>query len=52
MLIIVNAPNNIAGESRRNISEDVEVEINDTIETVKIKVTLLYTNLDPNKFYL
>jgi hypothetical protein len=52
MLIMVHADRHIAGESRRQIDEGVEVDINDSIDTVKTKVTLIYTELDPDKFYL
>lgn len=52
MLIIVNAPNDVANESHRSRTENVDVDINDTIETVKVKVSLVFTNLDPEKFEL
>jgi hypothetical protein len=52
MLIFVHVDNETASESHRNPEESVEVEINDTIETVKIKISLIYTTLDPEKFTL
>ena len=52
MIILVTGNNNIAAGSNRNIQEPVEVDITDNIETVKIKITLVYTELDPSKFTL
>jgi hypothetical protein len=41
--IRVNSPQNVAAESQRNIEEEVEVDLNDKIPDVKVKITLVYT---------
>jgi len=43
MIIIAVVPSNDAAESHRDREEQVDVDINDTIETVKVKITLIYT---------
>ena len=43
MIIIASVPSNVAAESHRDREEQVDVDINDTMETVKVKITLIYT---------
>lgn len=52
MIIQVHVDAAIAGESHKNTEEPVDVDINDTIESAKIKITIIFTELDPSKFYL
>ena len=52
MIIVVHVSPAIADDSHRATQEEVDVEINDTIDTVKVKITLLYTELNPDEFYL
>lgn len=52
MFIIVHCEEEVANSSHRQREERIEVDITDNIETVKIKVTLVYTELDPSKFRL
>lgn len=52
MRVRVICPEKIAMESHRKGEEEIDVEMNDTIEDVKIKITMVYTNLDPATFYL
>lgn len=52
MIIIAIVPSNVAAESHRDREEQVDVDINDTMETVKVKITLIYTELDPDKIRL
>ena len=46
MKIVVHATNHVSGESHRAFQEEVEVEINDKVEAVKVKVSLVYTSLN------
>lgn len=52
MIIVVHVANDVADQSHRGHQEEVDVDINDNIETVKVKVSLVYTELDPDQFYL
>ena len=52
MKVIVQCPAGPAAESRREQEEEVDVDMEDTIGDVKIKVTLVYTDLDPDHFVL
>jgi hypothetical protein len=38
---------NIATESRRSQEEEIEIDMRDTVEDIKIKITTVYTQLDP-----
>lgn len=51
MKITVICPQYFADQSQRKTEEEVEVDISDTIENVKLKTTLIYTMLDTEKFY-
>lgn len=52
MIIIAHVDTSTADQSHRGHQEEVDVDINDNIDTVKVKVTLVYTDLDPDRFYL
>jgi hypothetical protein len=52
MIIIVNVPSSVAENSHRSLQEQVDVDINDNIDTVKVKITLIFTELDPDRFVL
>ena len=52
MFITVHANGEVASHSHRQHQENIDVDMNDTIDTVKVKVTLVYTELDPDSFYL
>ena len=52
MFITIHANAEIASNSLRQHQENIDVDMNDTIDTVKVKVTLVYTQLDPESFYL
>lgn len=43
MKIIVMAPEGTASSSHREQQEEVDVDINDTIADVKIKITMVYS---------
>jgi len=43
MIIIAVVSSNFGADSHRDREEQVDVDINDTIETVKVKITLIYT---------
>jgi hypothetical protein len=47
MKVFVYTTERVAAESHREMKEEIEVDINDTIDNVKLKVTLIYTELDP-----
>jgi hypothetical protein len=34
------------------LEEDVDVDISDNIENVKVKISMVYPELDPEQFYL
>jgi hypothetical protein len=46
MKVHVLVHENAANESRRKIEEEIEVDINDKIEDVKLKITIVYTDLE------
>ena len=52
MKILVFVPQNIASESHREKEEEVDVDIQDTVAEIKIKVTMVYEQLDPEEFSL
>ena len=52
MIIVAHVSEAVANESHRARQENVDVDINDNIETVKVKISLIYTELDPDKFHL
>ena len=52
MLIIVHVPASVSIESHRDQQEAVDVDINDTIETVKVKISLIFTSADPDHMIL
>lgn len=52
MLILVQIDAESASQSHRSPMENVEVDINDDIETVKVKISLVYTAIDPSKINL
>lgn len=52
MKVRVICPEKLAIESHRKNTEEVDVDMNDTIDDVKIKITMVYTSLDPESFYL
>lgn len=43
MIIIVHVPESAAEESHRARQEEVDVDINDNMETVKVKISLIFT---------
>jgi len=47
MIIFMHASAEKAAESHRQEVEGVDVDVNDTIETVKVKVSLVFSELDP-----
>lgn len=52
MLILVQVDAETANQSQRSPMENVEVDINDNIETVKVKISIIYTAIDPSKITL
>lgn len=52
MLILVQVDAESANQSHRSPMENVEVDINDNIETVKVKISMVYTAIDPSKITL
>lgn len=52
MKIIVICPEDAAASSHREREEEVDVEMKDTVEEVKIKITMIYSGLDPQQFHL
>lgn len=52
MKVKVHVPAHIANQSHRQPDEEVEVQVTDTVENLKIKITLVYTSLDPERFGL
>jgi hypothetical protein len=47
MKATILCPSPIAAESHRNQSEDIDIEMGDTIADVKVKTTMIFTQLDP-----
>lgn len=48
----VLVPGNVALQSNRLSDQYIELSMTDTVGDIKIKITLVYTNLDPNSFYI
>lgn len=52
MRVTVLCDSYIAAGSHRNQEEYIEVDMRDTVEDVRIKITTVYDQLDPEEFIL
>lgn len=52
MRVYIRCPEKVAADSRREVSEYIEADPADTGEDIKIKITMLYTSLDPERFII
>ena len=52
MFIIACVEPNVAQESHRTNQEQVDVDPSDTIETVKVKISLVFTSIDADAVIL
>ena len=52
MKVKIFCTQSLANENHRLNEEEVEVNMTDTVADLKVKITMIYTNLDPNSFQL